>query len=140
LFGWFRLQRDKILETRIRPYATIHVLFFAIIDPRPDPHPTECFNVLSFILVSSRARVRAQPYCESCNFILPPNNTGSLFVATVISCHFTFLAFLDVFKKALTSFGFQFNIQQIIFFLSKTLNFILQLALFYRIHNTYFLL
>ncbi|PNX60061.1 hypothetical protein L195_g051733, partial [Trifolium pratense] len=34
----------KILETRIRPYTTVHDQFFTIDDSRPAPHPTECFH------------------------------------------------------------------------------------------------
>jgi hypothetical protein len=71
----FQLSRDIILETRIRLYATAHagflqlltrdptrtrmhatthVIFFAIVDTRPDPHLTKCFNVLLVISILSR--------------------------------------------------------------------------------------
>jgi hypothetical protein len=43
-----------IVDSRRDSYAIIYVRFFVIVDSRRDLHPTEYFNVLSVISVSSR--------------------------------------------------------------------------------------
>jgi hypothetical protein len=48
LFGRFRLQRYRFLETR--SYATVHVWFFTIVDLRPDSHPDQMFQCVIFYI------------------------------------------------------------------------------------------
>jgi hypothetical protein len=79
----FSYEEIDFLETCIRPCTTVHVQFFAIIDPRLDPHLIKYFHILTIMSVLSRivgpcSIIPPIPsnHCQNENKAIPPIELG----------------------------------------------------------------